>query len=292
MNYNLLLQYLSELESGSWTQFRQALEYLADDDEELYRSVEARRLSMLGHVEFAFTDNLQWSICPPTLAWLPRQDQITAVLCGQRTEPLVENLQHQAQELNCIVEIHPQTEGADVVLVTVPSSSVGEKLAELIEVQSEPQAAERIAHCLPTLANYARLFPEVAEPIGYKMKKFDVAASRWKEVEESHKPGFYRYEYYRPEYRLKLNGRSLKVPRNVGLFLLLQHHNRSVLQYDSEKQTLTIPVHPRLPVLFARAATLCSGYLPHFDKKTYTYTYHQITPTVARYITSKLNQQV
>lgn len=291
MNLNLLLQYLSECVSGSWAQFRLALEYLADEDDELYRSVTARQLSMLGHVEFAFADDLCWSICPSTLAWLPRQDELTAVLCGQRTAPLVADLQKHARELGCTVEIQLQTEGPDAIFVTVPASSVGEKLAELVEIRSEPQAAERIAHCLPTLADYVRLCPEVAEPVGYKMRRFDVMISHWLAVDDSSAPGLYRYDYYRPEYRLKLNGRCLKVPRNAGLFLLLQHHERSVLQYDRDRLTLTVPVHPRLPVLFARAATLCSGFLPYFDKESYTYTYHQVTPTVFNYIASKLSQQ-
>lgn len=291
MNHNLLLHYLSECEFGSWAQFRQALEYLADEDDELYRSVTARQLSMLGHVEFAFTDDLRWSICPATLAWLPCHDTLTAVLCGQRTEPLITNLQKYAQELGCDVEIQTQTEGPDAIFVTVPSSSVGEKLAKLVDVKSEPQSAERIAHCLPALADYVRLCPEIAEPIGYKMRQFDIVISKWIDIEESTAPGLYRYDYYRPEYRLKLNGRCLKVPRNAGLFLLLQHHKHSVLKYDRDKLTLTVPVHPRLPVLFARAATLCSGFLPYFDNESYTYTYHQVTPTVFNYIASKLSQQ-
>lgn len=290
MNNNLLLQYLSEIESGSWAQFRQALEYLADEEDELFRSVTARQLSMLGHVEFAFNNDLRWFICQPTLAWLPCQDELKAVLCGKRIEPLINNLQKYAQELGCSIEMHSQKEGPDAIFVTVPSSNVGEKLASSVGIKSEPQAAERIAHCLPTLADYVRLCPEVAEPIGYKMKRFDIMISRWIEVEDTSVLGLYRYEYYRPEYRLKLNGRCLKVPRNAGLFLLLQHHGRSVLRYDSENLTLNVPVHPRLPVLFARAVTLCSGFLPYFDKETYTYTYQQVTPTVFHYISSKLDQ--
>ncbi len=54
MNHKLLLEYLTELGSGGWTVFRRALDFLADDEEELYPSRIARQLGMLGLVEFAF----------------------------------------------------------------------------------------------------------------------------------------------------------------------------------------------------------------------------------------------
>ncbi len=78
MNENLLLYHLSELHQGSWSKFRQALDHLAEDEDTLYRSVKARQLSALGHVEFAFEDDLSWAICEPTIAWLVSEDQIRA----------------------------------------------------------------------------------------------------------------------------------------------------------------------------------------------------------------------
>ena len=86
MNDNLLLYHLSELHQGSWSKFRQALDHLAEDEDTLYRSVKARQLSALGHVEFAFEDDLSWAICEPTIAWLVSENQIKGVLCGRRSD--------------------------------------------------------------------------------------------------------------------------------------------------------------------------------------------------------------
>ena len=71
MNDNLLLMYLSELGHGNWSRFRQGLEYLVDEEEDLYRTVKARQLSMSGHVEFAFEGDLRWAVCDLDIQRLP-----------------------------------------------------------------------------------------------------------------------------------------------------------------------------------------------------------------------------
>ena len=291
MNDNLLLFYLSELGHGNWSRFRQALEYLADDEEDLYRTVKARQLSMLGHVEFAFEGDLRWAICEPTIAWLSKDDQLTGVLCGCRSEQQLEALARGCLELDCELLQVPNPEGPDTILITVPSNSVGEQLAQQLGLKSQPDAASRLAEILPDIEAYYDLCPHEPVPRGYKTEQYDLEQLRWLEVEEDDAPGFYRYTHYRREYRLKLSATCVKVPPYVGIFIWLQHAKKIVFTYNPKTLTLQGPASAILPPLFGRAAILCSGFLPHFDTTTYDHVYQDVSPAVAYHLLHKLHQE-
>jgi hypothetical protein len=293
MDHNLLLVYLSELGSGSWIQFRQALDFLAEEGEELYRTSVARNLSALGHVEFAFYDDMRWTVCPPVLAWLPRKDKLVAALCGARSQRLEDSIRTQAGELGlrATVEEQPEGKGPAAVFVEASSHDVVERVAALTGVAGEYNAAGRIARCLPSLDSYGQLNFESPEPSGYEVKIFDVDTLQW-EVPQAPGEGLYEYSYYRPEYRLKLDGSCLKTTREVGVFLLLRHEQRYVLRYDPDEQELLVPVRTPLPALYGRAATLCSGMLPDFTRYdgVPTYRYREVPAGIARAILTKLDQ--
>lgn len=292
MNNNLLLAYLSALGQGAWRKFRRVFDELTINEpvESIYPTVKARQLSHLGHVEFDFERDLRWAISPPTLAWLPRQDGVVGVLCGYRTKNLISKLEAVVREYGGEVEICYQPEAPDAVLVRIPASHIGHTIAQNLGIHSEPDLATRLAYCLPSIEDYWHLCPSEPEPVGYKMQQFDPQSLEWRDVASSEKEGFYRYEYFYPEYRLKWNGNCIKTPKNVGCFLLLNKYKKHVLQYDDSKQTLTVPLSLKLPILFARSATLCSGFVPNFNPSQKQHTYSEVTPTVARYILSKLKQ--
>ncbi len=291
MNDNLLLMYLSELGHGNWSRFRQGLEYLAADDEELYRTVKARQLSMLGHVEFAFEGDLRWAVCEPTIAWLSQDDQLTGTLCGGRSQQLLEKLAQVCIELDCKLSQIPQAEGPDAILVNVPSNSVGEQLAQQAGLKSQPDAAERLAEILPDIEAYRALCPYEPAPRGYKTERYDAEQLRWIEVEEDRQPGFYRYTHYRREYRLKLPETSAKMPPYIGIFVWLQYKKRVVFTYDPKTKTLRGPASAILPPLFGRAAVLCSGFLPQFDAQTYQHVYTDVPASLATHLLQKLHQE-
>jgi hypothetical protein len=294
MDYNTLLAYLSELGSGNWSTFRAALDFLAVDEEELYPSVKARHLSTLGHVEFSFFGDLKWTVCPPTLAWLPYRDKLVATLCGGRTQRLVDTVFSKTSELGLQIEVRKQAEGPDAIFVATPSRRIGENLAEAVGLASEHDAAKRIARCLPSLDGYLELCVESPEPSGYTIRAFDTDALDWVEVRQAASDGLYRYEYYRPEYRLKTEGRCLRTSRESGIYLLLGRMRRSVLHYDRDEKKLSVPVRAPMPVLFARAATLSSGLLPRFlwNEKVPTRVYRAIPEEIADWILSRLGQEV
>lgn len=268
-DHGLLLAYLSEARSGSWGKFRAALDWVAGAEDEPMPSVRARGLSVLGHVEFAFYGDLRWAVCPPVLAWLPRREEPTAVLCGARTERLVDLLRKRAAEAGLAVQqrAQPGGEGPGAIFVAAPDREAGEELSRLSGLPSQINAAGFLAGCLPSLDGYARLVREVPGPSGYEIEAFDTERVRWSEANGASGDGLYRYKYYRPEYRLRTGGRDLKVTREAGVYLLLRQEGRKVLRYDPAGRELAVPAAAPLPDLHARSATLCSGLLPAFGRR-------------------------
>lgn len=290
MNNNLLLTYLSELGHGSWPHFRQALEYLANEEDDLYRTVKARQLSMLGHVEFAFEGDLRWAVCEPTIAWLTREDRITGVLCGDRSPRLLATIEQHCDALGGRYEQLPQDEGPDVVLISVPSSDIGEQVARQAGVKSQLDAAIRLAEIAPDVQSYLHLCPREPMPQGFRTERYDTQRLAWIEASEANQPGFYRFTHYRREYRLKIGDDVLKTPPYIGFFAWLRYENRLVFTYDAAKQMLHGPASVTLPPLLARAATLCSGFLPRFVPQDRAHIYQDIPPTIAHHLLDKLHQ--
>lgn len=290
MNDNLLLNYLSELGHGNWSHFRQALEYLADDEDDLYRTVKARQFSMLGHIEFAFEGDLRWAVCEPTIAWLSQEDRITGILCGSRSPRLLNALKQSCAALDCRLEQLSQAEGPDVILVTVPANGVGEQLAQQVGVKSQPEAAARLVEIVPDVQAYLDLCPSEPMPRGFRTERYDTQRLYWIEVTDVVHSGFYRFTHYRREYRLKIGDTILKAPPYIGIFAWLQYKNRLVFTYDAARKMLHGPANAILPPLLARTAVLCSGYLPRFEPDGSYHIYQDIPPTIAYYLLHKLHQ--
>lgn len=291
MNGNLLLLYLSEMGNGRWAKFTDALNVLSAP---WGRSTHALQLQMLAHVEFDFlNDPMRWSVTPPVLAWLPRHDTFhRAVLCGRRTERFLTNLQRFAQDVDCILEIKQQENNPDAIFVVAKESYQIDNIAERLRIGSEPKSAERLAHCLPCLDDYLALCPMKPEPHGYGIKKLNLAQGQWVEVERTDGTGLFEYDCVEGrQYRLRIEGQCRQTPRDFGIYALLNHLGHSILRYDDRVCELVVPAFANLPILFARAATLCSGLLPQYDYLKKAYRYQGVTTAVAYAILTKLNQE-
>ena len=277
---------------GNKAQFRQAVETLIGEEDEIPWSVVARHLSLLGHVEFDFEGDFRWAVCSPVIAWLPREDrdELSGILCGCRTPAFIESLQHYAVAFGCTVEIQPQTEGPDVVRIIVPSTDVGEQLVTKLNISSQMDAAHRIISILPDINSYFALAQEQPEPIGYPTECYDAQQLKWIEATDPNQPGFYRYLTYRREHRLKLPDRpAFDVPNFIGIFTWLRYQKRIALHYEPRDQIFKAPASAVLPPLYGRVAVLCSGFLPRFE---YGWHYYEKMPeSVALTLLQRLHQR-
>lgn len=293
MNGNLLLAYLSEVGHGRWSRFTAALGTLGAT---WGRSTHARQLSMLGHVEFDFwhRPQIRWAVCQPVLAGLTEEKSspYRAVLCGRRTQTLLDSLHEQAKIFNGDIEIAPQQHNPDAIFVKTAAPYQMNQLAEAVGLTHEPQVAVRLAGCLPSLSHYRTLCKMRPEPQSYGIRRFDQKLKQWREVEKSTENGLYAYLMADNSHIhcYKRGSTFLKVPREWGLYFWLSDWHTHLLQYDEATQTLTVPQFAHLPTLFARAAVLCSGILPKLVENSFRY--RGVSASVAYNIITKLNQAV
>ena len=251
---------------------------------------------MLGHVEFDFLHKpkIRWAVCQPTLAQLSQDGGFyRAVLCGHRTELLLEKVQLAADDLGCVVERLAQLNNPDAIFIRANELYKLNGLAESLGLGIEPESAERLAQCLPHLDDYLALCLQRHEPQAYGTRQLDVAGKKWVEVEKSAETGLFEYAMADSSkcYCLKWNGIYTDVPRDIGVFALMHRLNKSVLTYDKDRRTLIVPRFANLPALFARSATLCTGLLPAYNRVDQTYLYQNVTPSVAYSISTKLKQE-
>jgi hypothetical protein len=293
MDYNLLLAYLSQVGSGSWQLFRDALGEVLERDDELYPSRIARRLSSLAHVEYAFESDLKWAICPPAIVWLPNATGTRGVLCGMRSERVINDLVSQAGRASVTVRSEKQAYGPDVLLISSASSDGGQKLADHLGLASVAGAAEQLARSLPDLDSYFALATPSWNPSGYGVQAFQPRTLQWVDVNSDASDGLYSYGYYTPEFRLVRAGQRLKVARDIAVYKVLALNRQVVITYDSSAMTLSVPARAPLPALHDRAAVLASGRLPSVtnDLHSVRYVYSDVPAKIASAIISTLHQQ-
>jgi hypothetical protein len=267
-DYNLLLTFLSELGAGDWATFKDACRWISEraghEDDRAW--IIASNLAALGHLEFDFIGSLEWSISPPVLTMLPYAGG-WAALCGSRTRFGIQKLGQTVESLDLWIESFPQEDGPDAILIQTNRVEQIEELADACGFRFTYLVSQQLASLLPPLQRYVSLAPSTERPIGFEIERFAAERLEWISADDDNGNGLYRYRtYQRPEIRLR-DGRTRKIPIELGTYEWLRTSRRSVLIYRQRAKELLVPARARLPVVHARTATLCSGSLPRFERE-------------------------
>ena len=245
-------------------------------------------LQRLAHVEF-FTNECEkgWRVVPPALAIMQCGERFVGIMCGARSDALVNRFRTAANDVNVVTEEMPAG------LSALKSSSGRERdlveLAGRAQIRFQKDAPLAILASLPPTRLPRRLdrpqeFPEGAD---WTIYDFDVEKLGWNKTERREaglkRTGLFRFTiHFQPaRYFLKWDDLTYEVPRAVGIYSLLRKRRKRVLEYDRERQTLTVPGVCRPLILVERALVLCSGITPEFDPKHSSLTYHQVPKEIA-----------
>lgn len=297
MDYNLLLTWVSERGTGTWQQFREAHAWMeavaAQGAGEVPASRTLEHLTRLGHVELARRDS-KWSVAPPVVTVVPGAS-VHAVVVGARTAPfemaLVEAI-GATQHLDLIRRT--QAEGPDTLYVSCSDERILAEVAMQVGARYEYSVGERLSQLLPEIG--VLLTTDAAPPPspGYGMARWDPDSNRFTPTDNLGIPGLFRYEVYgATQFRFSPSAyRYVDLDFSTGRFAELNRLDRSVLTYEREaiNGILRVPVKADLPALQARAAILCSGLLPQFDKATLTRGYLNVPRVIAERIGASLGQ--
>jgi hypothetical protein len=310
---NDLLFWLSARRKGSWRVFRDAVERIdaaeadsgtnamalrADGKFPLYQRLRLQ-LERLGHVEFfARTCEKRWRVAPPILAAHAVGDGNRAVLCGARSPELCQRVVRAAGSL-----CHETCDFPDVPQVIRISASHRAALASVATnagICFQHDAPFAILSCLPPCDPPSGGQSQSEYPSGkdWTVKEFDAAALQWQPTDrrsaQTAQTGLFRFciSFQPPLYFLRWAGASYKVPRAVGVYVLLQRTRRRVVRYDCAARALSLPGTCQPPRLLERALVLCSGFPPSFDPATSRVTYSDVPPDIARLAADLLRQRL
>jgi hypothetical protein len=281
MNYDALLQWVSERANGSLTAFRQAYDWLASaaPDADHWTWV-LESLQSLGHIEVDW-ETRRWEVAPSTIATLAGGGGY-ALLCGARpgwflhqldsldTDP---NLAYLADSI-VLERPVPQQRGPSLRLLTLDEDREAAKVCAALGVEYSPLAADQLLRLLPSLTDLLqpgrrtepalpggvlptrmgagepghRLFEEMPESAtvtagAYRMALFDTR----------------RYFYvHRPDF-------VFEAGHGEVIYAELRRRERHVLLWDESDCSLLAPARFRLPELYERAAVLRTGLLPSIE---------------------------
>lgn len=314
MNANNLLFWLSARSEGSWQQFRSAVEQLdiADEIEEgdslepedasdrsglpIYQELRLN-LERLAHVEF-FTKHCEtgWRVAPPTLAVSPQTHGWLGVLCGARSSLVLSRLRDAVTAID--LEVIDAPACPDHIRAVASDhkelSSVAHRAG--LDVQMNAPVVILLSH--PAIDDFA-MRSRFELPLGsdWSVHQFSSSNLAWiptSREEAARSPGgLFRFIYqYQRYFFYCVRGHVFRIPNQVGKYVVLRRHRRSILGYDTCTDELRVPAICRPPKLIERALILCSGVLPAYDSNTKMLCYSDVPEAVVRLAAQLLRQEI
>lgn len=245
-----------------------------------------RTLSDLGHLDILQEERgSSWSCSTPVLGTLPGRGGI-AVACGARSSRLAELL---AENLDFTVET--QSGAPEIWLCRGTTDEFSNASAKIgIAVTTTPPA-NAISHVIPGISQgmsfAVRPIPSSKTP----PSRWEPETGEWKEASMLNADGLWRLtDRYsgRRVLLLKAGGATAQTPDlGAGQAFACAQAGLPFMNYDRSTKTITLDGWRHLPLLHARALTLCSGLPPEHANGGVT-KYHSVPEDIARLIRFKL----
>jgi hypothetical protein len=265
-----------------------------------------RFLDALGHAEYNY-ERRYLHVCDPLLVLLPTPGIPQAILTGARNSLMLKQLKKFviANREDISLTLYDQPFMGSILPVAVYLSAVNtitlENAAKNLNIKYDLAfpASWSILNFSDSIEEIKdKLRFELHEEINWQQRVFNVESLTFTSRKSSASE-IRLIEYTDPLTQAKLhwlwkdNLRSF-VNRDWGRYILLSELDVNVIYYDSRRYLLVVPLTVPLPVLIARAITLCSGLVPrmiNFNNRRYL-VYSSIGPQLAEAVASKLGQSL
>jgi hypothetical protein len=312
MNYDTLLQWVSERGDGSLTAFRQAHDWLTQGDAHSGHWTWAlQSLQSLGHIEVDW-EARRWEVAPPTIATIVGGGGY-ALLCGARPRWFLRRLDsldsdpdlaHLADSI-VLERPVPQDHGPSLQLVTLDEEREAAEICEALGVQYSPFAADRLLHLLPRLTYLVRAGrrTEPGLPGGVLPTRMGAGEPGRPLFEDIIDPdhltaGAYCMALFdtRRYFFMYRNDEVFEAGRGEVIFMELRRRGQHVLRWDETDRSLLVPSRFRLPQLYERAVVLRTGLLPSTEPDARTHAllfrYRNIDRAFAEVLADLLGQKL
>ncbi len=234
-----------------------------------------RAYSDLAHIEVALDRVLMprtWRLVRPQLAGTVSGQWL---LCGYWPRKAVERFNDALPiPLTRSVAHH----GPESVLTEILPASTVERARERAGIDATliPNAASRLAQVLPSIADLASSLPSTHIPDFDVIARFDVATRRYERVDRISQIGAYKGSTRGMQRTLVVTPDSLPERRchfadsDLAKHIAAGLEARPFIAYHPGKEYLVTPFGVRLPHLYGRVATLCSGRLSRTHHNSWT----------------------
>jgi hypothetical protein len=314
VNYDALLQWVSERGSGSVTSFRQAHDWLLAAEPETtpeHWTWTLQSLQALGHLEVDWQAR-RWEVAPSTIATLVGGGGY-ALLCGARPGWFLRRLDSLVTDPELcyladsilLEEPVPQDRGPALQLVTLDEDEDAAQLCAALGVEYSPFAAG-LLHLLPSLTDTLRAGrrsdPDL--PGGVLPQRMGAGDPGRPLFEDTDDPAITAGAYLmalfdtRRYFYVHEPGEIFEAGRGEVIYAELRRRQRHVLLWDKGDGSLLVPARFRLPDLYDRAAVLRTGLLPAtettglaHERATYL-RYRNVDRAFADLIGRKLGQRI
>lgn len=316
MNYDALLQWVSERGAGSVTSFRQAHDWLLAAEAEStppHWTWTLQSLQALGHLEVDWQAR-RWEVAPSTIATLVGGGGY-ALLCGARpgwflrrldslvTDPMLGYL----ADSILLEEPVPQDRGPALRLLTLDEDEDAAQLCAALGVEYSPFAADQLLQLLPSLTDMLRAGHR-ADPdlpggvLPQRMGAGEPGRPLFEDTDDPARitPGAYQMALFdtRRYFYVHERGQIFEAGRGEVIYAELRRRQRHVLQWDEGDGSLLVPARFRLPDLYDRAAVLRTGLLPATEtsglahERTRYLRYRNVDRAFADLLGRKLGQRI
>jgi hypothetical protein len=295
--YDVLLEFLSEKGRGTWGELKDAFDWIWGPSEDPAEQawIAARDLAALGHIEIAWDQKAStWCAAPPLLTTLPRSGG-RSFLTGARTRFLMRTVEVAAERLGLWIDRCGSQRGPTTFLIACGSHEDAENLASELGIGYTYSVADQLSALLPPLDRYMDMFTAGELPAGFEPERFEPATLTWEAVTDTNQRGLYRTRAFHGQVHALLDAASRwrRVAREFAVYEVLRWEVRGVIGYDEERAQLRVPIAAALPALHARAASICDGRLPRFERHSGGgLVYDNIPRKVAERIASSLCQEL
>lgn len=287
MSANSLLLWMSARCRGSWAQFRAAVEELhlgADPEVEgegdntpdqfalpLYQTLRFN-LQRVGHAEFfaGAGEGAEWRVTPPAMAITRQPRGWHGIVVGARSLSLIVRLRSAAAGHGAEFRVLALASYPDQLLITAETRDTLAATAEAAGFFFQDDAPAALLTSLPPVDD-SRVRKQTDLPFGsdWRIDRFSPDDLVWRSATlgdaRTASAGLFRFSLRHQRHVLFCrSGAALRVPGQVGKYLVLRRHRRQVLRYDTRDRTLSMPASCRPPFLIERALILCSGSPPSY----------------------------
>jgi hypothetical protein len=281
-SYDTLLEWASEVGSGTWASWRETCAYL-----QIGPSSAARKLGALGHVEFDWLGD-RFAVAPPT-AVLTLHSSGCLLLTGARRRGQRVNLEALYEEQGFDIDLRPavaQERGPETWLVEAEVEEM-QLFCEATGFRFEVDSGRRMLQALPAASLEAcgeEGRPDPRFPRRWLNPKLGLLQAN---IDAGTDGLWWVQEYRRDVAFVRRQSEWFRITtREYGPYLA--YPKQSFIIFRSALGTLSVDNQAPLPPLIARAVTLQSGRLAKPDGVA-RHTYINVDEALAELVQEKLD---